>query len=80
MRERKMIVAGNLWNTSITLPDDPPNIVVVRATRQAKALARSVYVYRLGSKWLVTSDSSEPPLDVAVWMVAANQNERKHET
>jgi len=80
MRERKMIVAGNLWNTSTTLPDDPPNIVVVRATRQAKALARSVYVYRLGSKWLVTSDSSEPPLDVAVWLVAANQNERKHET
>ena len=47
---------------------------------QAKALARSVYVYRLGSKWLVTSDSSEPPLDVAVWLVAANQNERNHET
>jgi len=80
MRERKMIVAGNLWNTSTTLPDDPPNIVVVRAARQAKALARSVYVYRLGSKWLVTSDSSEPPLDVAVWLVAANQNERNHET
>ena len=59
------------------LPDNPPNYVVSRARGQAKALARSIYVYRSRSEWVMTADLSEPPWDVAVWMVAANQNDPK---
>jgi hypothetical protein len=62
-------------DTSDILPDDPPNTVVVRARAQANALSRSIYVYRCRSNWVMTADASEPPLDMAVWMVPANQND-----
>jgi hypothetical protein len=70
-----MIGASNSENSGITLPDAPPNFVVVRAKRQATALARCVYIYRCRSHWLMTTDLSEPPSDAAVWMFAANQND-----
>jgi hypothetical protein len=70
-----MTNAVSTGNTGVTLPDSPPNIVVVRAQCQAKALARCVYVYRCQSNWVMTTDLSEPPSDAAVWMFAANQND-----
>ena len=57
------------------LPDNPPNLVLKRARGQAKALARCIYVYHSRSEWVMTADLREPPSDVAVWMVAANQND-----
>ena len=59
---------------NIVLSDDPPNIVLVRAKGQAGSLARSIYVYRFRSEWVMTTDLSEPPCESAVWMVPANQN------
>jgi len=60
---------------SAVLPDNPPNLVLKRARGQAMALARCIYVYHTRSEWVMTADLAEPPSDVAVWMVAANQNE-----
>ena len=57
------------------LPDAPPNLVLKGARGQARTLARCIYVYRSRLKLLMTADLSEPPSDVAVWMVAANQND-----
>jgi Domain of unknown function. len=57
------------------LPDDPPHNVLVRAKGQARALARCLYVYRYRSNWVMTTDLTEPPSDVAVWMVPANQDD-----
>ena len=59
----------------ITWPDNPPIVVVARALSQASALGLCVYVYRVQSNWVMTTDVSEPPADVAVWIFAANQNE-----
>jgi hypothetical protein len=70
-----MIDAGNTENEDITLPDNPPNIIVARAKSQANALACCIYVYRCRSNWVMTTDPSQPPVDVAVWMVPANQND-----
>jgi hypothetical protein len=41
-----MIDGGNTEKWDIILPDNPPNIVVVRVKSQANALARCIYVYR----------------------------------
>ena len=60
---------------STAFPDNPPNLVLKRARGQAKALARSIYVYHRRSEWVMTAELSEPPSDVAVWMVAAKQND-----
>ena len=68
-----MIDAENTENEN--LPDDPPNIIVARAKSQASALACCIYVYRCRSNWVMTTNPSQPPVDVAVWMVPANQND-----
>jgi hypothetical protein len=70
-----MIGASNSENSGVTLPDDPPNFVIVQAKRRATALARCVYIYRCHSIWLMTTDLSEPPTDAVVWMFPANQND-----
>ena len=71
-----MIDASNAGTTSILLPDDPPNLVVIEAQRQARALNRCVYVYiRSDRSWITTTDLHEPPADAAVWMIAANEND-----
>jgi hypothetical protein len=62
------------------LPDDPPNMVLVRAKSRAKAFERCIYVYRSRSNWVMTTDPSEPPWDTAVWMVPANQNNSRSQS
>jgi len=69
-----MIDPNDTGNTDASFSDDPPNTVVLRARAEAKALSRSIYVYRRRSGWVVTKNASEPPVDVAVWMIPANQN------
>ena len=70
-----MINASNTLTVDITLPDDPPNIVLMRARSQATTLSRCVYIYRCRSNWMMTTDLSELPIDVAVWMVPAGRDD-----
>ena len=70
-----MIEASNALTVNITLPDDPPNIVLMRARNQATTLSHCVYIYRCRSNWVMTTDPNELPLDVAVWMVPADRDD-----
>jgi hypothetical protein len=65
----------DLPDDGLRLPELPPNVVVLRAERQAKALARSIYVYRHRSAWVMTTDVCEAPSNAAVWMFPANRND-----
>jgi len=75
VRRGKMKNAGSLPDSGESSPDSPPNVVVLRASKQAKALARCVYVYRSRSTWVVTTNVWEPPSDAAVWLIPANRND-----
>jgi hypothetical protein len=67
-----MIDASKTGTASVLLPDDPPNLVVMQARNQARALKRCVYVYGNQSNWVTTTDLHEPPSDAAVWMISAH--------
>jgi hypothetical protein len=73
-----MIEASDDLPAGTDLPDNPPSLVLLGARRQATAAARCVYVYRLGPDWIVTRDLAEPPAELAVWMIPANQNLPRH--
>ena len=60
-------------------PDDPPNIVV-RAKARARSFACCIYLHRLRSNWMMTTDLSEPLAESAVWMVPANQDKFENQT
>ena len=67
---------AGFWNGNASLCGDAPDMECSPMERPGDNPLHGLYVYRSGSRWLMTSHASHTPSEVIVRQIPANQNAR----